>query len=159
MPNENTDRLARIEAKADRIEKLLVAIWDQQQRTKHAPVVAAAPQPNYTLDAIAEAIAQRHPKQKTLSATTVGAYLANATENMVNPEASANAINRHHAWRCKYEWSTAPATMVPYLGKWLRERACDPCPTDAEGEAMLRGPERMSRAERDIMELQREMGG
>jgi hypothetical protein len=146
-----------IEDRLDRIEKLLTMIWDQVRVTMPTPK-AQSQLPEFTLDVVAEQISARHPKQKTQSTDTVGRYLLDIVGSMANPESVASHINRHHEWRCRYEWSTCPANMVPYLGKWLRERACDPCPTDAEGEAMLRQPERMSRTERDLLDMAKEFG-
>jgi hypothetical protein len=152
------DRLTAIEAQLTRVEKLLGMMWDQQQRSKHTPAPEPVPQKSayVRLDEIAQRISDRHPAVRTASVDTVGRILIHLIGNAGDPEAAAKAVERHHQWRCKYEWATKEPAFIPKLFKWLQDEALSPCPTDAEGEAMLRGPERMSRAERDLLELQRE---
>jgi len=157
MPNE--DRLAAIEVTTNRILGILTAMWDQQQRARHERPTPEAPAKlgDPRLGEIADAIARRHPKAKSMYAHDALALMLPSLGLMADPLKSAEAINRHHEWRCKYEWAGQDVKFIPKLSKWLEKDAYGPCPSDAEGEAMLRGPDRMSRAERDLLELQQEM--
>jgi hypothetical protein len=153
-----TDRLDRLEAKADRILEMLTNIWNQQQVQKHAPEPSKK-QIHPRIIEIAQAIVERHPASKTLLLGTASEILADLVSTMLNPIAVAESIGRHHAWRCRYEWVKKDPAFVPKLFKWLKEDALSPCPSNEEGQAMLRQPERMSRIERDLLDMQKEFGG
>lgn len=148
-----------IEDRLDRIEKLLTMIWNQQQVQKHEPHAVTLKPVHPRIIEIAQEIVDRHPAAKTMNHETAYRLLDQQVDKMVNPIASALAINKLHLWRCRYEWAGRETAFVPKLFRWLQDEAFAPCPTDSEGEAMLRQPERMSRTERDLLELQREMGG
>lgn len=147
-----------IEDRLDRIEKLLTMIWNQQQVQKHEPVETSKQQVHPRIMQMAQSMVERHHGAKTMLAATASEMLNEMVKTMVNPVGSAEAIDRHHAWRCRYEWATKDPAFIPRLYKWLKEDAFGPCPTEEQGQAMLRQPERMSRTERDLLEMSKEFG-
>jgi hypothetical protein len=163
MPND--DRLTAIEAQLTRVEKLLGMMWDQQQRAKHLTTdeqFELSPPP-----------ASMDPKLGYLTREQAswftefwGLYWRKVAK-VEAAKAFAKRIKTIAAWNaCKDLLLYVRPQMMqrepdkrPHAASWLNREDFFDADALAELQAaeVWAAPERMSRAERDLLELQQEM--